>query len=137
MPHDRSFFSGILICIMIFMKIISWKSEKENHNLKQRKISNQSLTMWNEHFRILNETCKKKETRILQSKMESIQREITSLSLYARVHISSAHLDAQFPSALFFFHFAKLLQLYQHYRSACKQKKTQWRQTKLKENQFN
>lgn len=88
---------------MIFMKIISWKSEKENHNLKQRKISNQSLTMWNEHFRILNETCKKKETRILQSKMESIQREITSLSLYARVHISSAHLDAQFPSALFFF----------------------------------
>lgn len=42
------------------MKIISWKSEKENHNLKQRKISNQSLTMWNEHFRILNETCKKK-----------------------------------------------------------------------------
>lgn len=60
MPHDRSFFSGILICIMIFMKIISWKSEKENHNLKQRKISNQSLTMWNEHFRILNETCKKK-----------------------------------------------------------------------------
>lgn len=103
MPHDRSFFSGILICIMIFMKIISWKSEKENHNLKQRKISNQSLTMWNEHFRILNETCKKKETRILQSKMESIQREITSLSLYARVHISSAHLDAQFPSALFFF----------------------------------
>lgn len=50
---------------------------------------------------------KKKESRILQGKMESIQREITSLSLYARVHISSAHLDAQFPSALFFFSFCQ------------------------------
>lgn len=37
---------------MIFMKIISWKSEKENHNLKQGKISNESLTMWKEHYRI-------------------------------------------------------------------------------------
>lgn len=138
MPHDRSFFSSILICIMIFMKIISWKSEKENHNLKQRKISNQSLTMWNEHFRILNETCKKKRKAESYKAKWKVFSEKLRPWVYMHESISALHIWtlSSHPRS-FFFHFAKLLQLYQHYRSACKQKKTQWRQTKLKENQFN
>lgn len=138
MPHDRSFFSSILICIMIFMKIISWKSEKENHNLKQRKISNQSLTMWNEHFRILNETCKKKGKQNLtrQNGKYSARNYVLESICTSPYQLCTSGRSVPI-RALFFFHFAKLLQLYQHYCSACKQKKTQWRQTKLKENQFN
>lgn len=72
----------------------------------------------------ISEYCMKPENMerdVEQDWMEYIQQEITSLSLYALVHISFAHLDIEIPSSFFF---AKLLRLYRHHLSACKQKQT-------------